>query len=625
MTPKTLTTTLLTTMIASTAAADVVTSYYHSSSNYGFELEGMPDFDQVRDSLAVDGDGDPGGMYCVPTGLTNLLGYAGMHGFEDLMRGGADWEAQEDYDYVTTIIANMASLAGTTGTGGTYHAPAYEAMSYFLQCRTPGVFNVTENLATNTTGPTLRSISENNINGAISSLCYGIYDELGEDIWGRLALERNGGHCVSFVRGYRNGSSREIEYMDPDDNNNSSTQSNFGAESYDVEAVNFVYAESLWDAWLRGDRTGSRIMRTSGGKYRMIDSVIHIRPRACYSWDSSEQQWNIIWAGDLINWADASNVVQSYAESIRDFTIGPLNNRLWYLDAEASQAYSVALSSNDVESFDLPHATHQLAFARDHALLALGHGQLSRLHPYAQSMENAPEQLTLQIPADVTCMASDPQSNALWLAGMRTDAIYMMSQQLDAPLSEIQMPQDWPIDVVCTDMATSPRQIEGQPHNGIDLAMQGADGRVHLCKLVDNRLYTTAVLWNTPAESDVQFNDEGDVVLFSNQKMRLFRLSEQGWIEVQDHPFANQQFASRTVMSRSSTNFDANLHNTDAWTQVRDLEPIQGDVDGDGQVSVTDLLEVIAAFGEQNSDADIDGDGWVTVEDMLILISNWSS
>jgi hypothetical protein len=41
------------------------------------KIEHMPDFDQVRDTLAVDGSGDPGGMYCVPTSLTNLLGHIG--------------------------------------------------------------------------------------------------------------------------------------------------------------------------------------------------------------------------------------------------------------------------------------------------------------------------------------------------------------------------------------------------------------------------------------------------------------------------------------------------------------------------------------------------------------------
>ena len=260
MTHRTLRTATLfvTAALAGLSSADVVTSSYNSSSSYEFEVEHMPDFDQIRDGLDNDTNGDPGGMYCVPTSLTNLLGYIGNHGFPGAGPDSADWEAEEDYELVTTYISNMAGLSGTTGTGGTYHQPAYEAMAYFLNAREPGVFTVTENLATNTSGPTLRSIVDNDVNGAITSLCYGIYDDLGGDLWGRKVLKRNGGHCVTMVRGYRSGSNREIEYMDPDDSASETTQSTFNAEKFDVEEVQFVKASTLFGASFVGSRAGSR-------------------------------------------------------------------------------------------------------------------------------------------------------------------------------------------------------------------------------------------------------------------------------------------------------------------------------------------------------------------------------
>lgn len=626
MNPRTLATALLTTTIAGGAAADVVTSYYNSSSDYGFELEHMPDFDQVRDTLDADSNGDPGGMYCVPASLTNLLGYIGDHGFPSVMNAGVDWENEEDYDYVTTMIANMAALAGTSGTDGTYHDPAYDAMVYFLDARAPGRFTVTENLATNTTGPTLRSIAENDVNGAITALCYGIYDDLGEDVWGRLALQRTGGHCISFVRGYRSGSTREIEYMDPDDNSDSSTQSTFGAESYDVEAVEFVKANSLWDAWLRGDRTGSRIMRTSGGKYRMIDSVIHVRPRGGYSWDSSEQQWVVIWPGDLPDWIQRPQPIQSSALSITDFTVGPMNNTIWYINAEASNlAQSVRLSNGELGTYQLPHAASQLAFARDHALLAMGDGMLTRLHPYSNSTENAPEPFSVQVPTGVTCMEVEADGDALWLGGGQSDVLYKSSQRLDMPMTPVSMPNDWPSSIVCRGLASSPLgSVEGGESNGVALALLSGDDRIHLCKLDGEQLVTAAVIWASGPTKGIQFNDEGDLMVFGDQGMQLFRDSSNGWLEVSDHPFAGEQFAARTVMARSHTNFDALEHGGDEWLQVRDTDPVPGDIDGDGQVAIGDLLEIIAAFGEQNAESDVDGDGWVTVEDMLIVIGNWS-
>ena len=50
-----------------------------------------------------------------------------------------------------------------------------------------------------------------------------------------------------------------------------------------------------------------------------------------------------------------------------------------------------------------------------------------------------------------------------------------------------------------------------------------------------------------------------------------------------------------------------------------------GDINNDGNVSVTDLLMIIADWGSNNPATDIDGDGIVAVGDLLIAIANWGS
>ena len=619
MQPRTLTLAFVAATLAGTAAADVVTSQYTSSSNYEFEIEHMPDFDQVRDTLAVDGSGDPGGMYCVPTSLTNLLGYIGTHGFSDAGPSEADWEADEDFDLITTYVNNMGGLAGTTGTGGTYHEPAFEAMEYFLECRLPGVFTVTENLATNSTGPTLRSIAENNINGAITSFCYGIYDDIGNDLWGRKVLSRGGGHCISFVRGHRSGSTREIEYMDPDDSSSSSTQSTFGAESYDVNAVSFVKASTIVGASFKSSRTGSRIMRTSSGKWRMIDSVIHVRPRAGYSWDSIESHWNIFWAGEwLASVPRPMHVPAPLGMELRDFSIGPFNNTLWYLDAAAQgKAYSVRLSNGELDAVDLPHAGDQLAFARDHALLVLGEGQLSRLHPFVEAGENVPATLTLQMPAGMKYMAMPSLGDDMWLAGPESRMVYRLSQRLDTGPIAMGLPRDWPNSVGVRSLAAS--SIPEWP-----LAILGGDGRINLCKVGNDELVTVGQIATDGTIHSIQFNDEGDVVAFGDQGMRLYRGEEGVWHEVSDHPFAGEQFSAQSAITMSRTNYDQAQHGGDEWRQIRDIDPVDGDIDGSGSVDIGDLLELIGLFGNQSDTADLDGDGWVGVNDMLILLGYWT-
>ena len=50
-----------------------------------------------------------------------------------------------------------------------------------------------------------------------------------------------------------------------------------------------------------------------------------------------------------------------------------------------------------------------------------------------------------------------------------------------------------------------------------------------------------------------------------------------------------------------------------------------GDINDDGEVDVSDLLTIIAAWGSDDPLADVDGDGIVGVSDLLTAIGNWGS
>ena len=49
----------------------------------------------------------------------------------------------------------------------------------------------------------------------------------------------------------------------------------------------------------------------------------------------------------------------------------------------------------------------------------------------------------------------------------------------------------------------------------------------------------------------------------------------------------------------------------------------EGDISGDGEVNVSDLLSVIDQWGATKSEADINMDGSVNVTDLLIVVGNW--
>ncbi len=50
---------------------------------------------------------------------------------------------------------------------------------------------------------------------------------------------------------------------------------------------------------------------------------------------------------------------------------------------------------------------------------------------------------------------------------------------------------------------------------------------------------------------------------------------------------------------------------------------LPGDLNGDNQVTITDLSQLLARYGTTNSDADINRDGQVNVTDLSLLLANW--
>lgn len=602
--------------ISTWASADVITSSYVSGSEYEFEIDDMPDFDQVRDTLGVDGNGDPGGMYCVPTSQVNLLGYIATHGYEEAGPDAADWENDEDYNLVTAFVANQASLCDTDPLNGSSHDDAFFAIEYFLNARVPGVFTVTANLATNTTGPTLRSITENNINGAISMMAYGIYDSIGNDAWDRLVLDRNGGHAVTFARGFRDGDDREVGYRDPDDDNSSSSQSAFTLTEFDVEPVEFVSAGTLAGAFFQGKRTGSRIMR-GNTRYRMIDSVIHVRPRGCYTWDSSESKFTIVRAGILGDYEPGSFLPGPLASEVGDLTIGPFNNSIWYSDEESGSVWQVELANQNSTEFVHPHEVLQLEFARDHSLIYLGKQQISRVHPYAEPGENMPQPQTAFLPwhRDYIAMSIDHMSNTCWFADEQ--GIFRIPASLDGDPNQVEIPDQWPQSLNIVDLA-----VTGIPE--MPISILGGDGRIMLCAVSENgQLIMKDVVWTDGTISSVQFNDERDLVGYSEQGIQLYRNQGGIWSLVDDHPFKGRVFSGKAVMAMSRSNFNPEIHTGEMWRHVRDVISVDGDLNEDGLVNIDDLLKLLGNFGN-SGDGDFDDDGIVSIDDLLHLLSRWT-
>ena len=105
---------------------------------------------------------------------------------------------------------------------------------------------------------------------------------------------------------------------------------------------------------------------------------------------------------------------------------------------------------------------------------------------------------------------------------------------------------------------------------------------------------------------------------------------ESGEIVIKTHTWNTPGIYDIKVKVKDDPNGDGNLIEglESGWSSPLAVNVrIPGDIDGDGNVGVTDFLVLIANWGPNPVDsfADIDGDGNVGVTDFLILLENWTT
>lgn len=84
-------------------------------------------------------------------------------------------------------------------------------------------------------------------------------------------------------------------------------------------------------------------------------------------------------------------------------------------------------------------------------------------------------------------------------------------------------------------------------------------------------------------------------------------------IVIDETPWVRNEAARTALMTRAlSWAIDVN-------------QPCAGDLDGNGVVSVNDLLAVIDAFGSSDPSGDANGDGAVNTDDLLLILGSWGA
>jgi hypothetical protein len=153
---------------------------------------GMPDFDQRRFPLGANGS-----VHCVPTSISNILGYFATRGLPQAFPGVDKTWGQEDYTAITNNIAVLGNLMSTGLPNGTNGGNGFDGLADWIDDRVPGKIGVAR-LTGGYVNPTYMSIWRNLMGGFIAP-CYGRYERDGM-AGGAPNWTRNGGHCVTLYR-----------------------------------------------------------------------------------------------------------------------------------------------------------------------------------------------------------------------------------------------------------------------------------------------------------------------------------------------------------------------------------------------------------------------------------------
>ena len=86
---------------------------------------------------------------------------------------------------------------------------------------------------------------------------------------------------------------------------------------------------------------------------------------------------------------------------------------------------------------------------------------------------------------------------------------------------------------------------------------------------------------------------------------------------------SNPEISNTVICGNVSDQINGTWNDNGGNTVSDDCPLLCPDISGDGQVDITDLLEVISDWGLFDSPADVTNDGVVNVSDLLSIISNW--
>jgi hypothetical protein len=289
---------------AAATAQDSISGYYLSDERFHYFVDGIPDFDQKRESSPFTiGLPNDGRFYCAPTAATNLMAWLANNGAPGLPPGGGDWSlytesrwnnsALERYNTATNAIDAMGEAMSTNPDGGTdsyrvlhgvrdyldEHLPDHEYRVY--QRGVDGGDWVSHRFHI----PAMDEAAEVLIDGAVAIMRWGYYDWTDVFVGGDQLIRRTGGHLVAVMGIDRVAGETYVRVRNPGSSDSPRRQSDFSVSRYRVEAVPFVPpggegATTKREVLMRPNQSWEDF---TSGNIKCIDEFTFITPRDGFS------------------------------------------------------------------------------------------------------------------------------------------------------------------------------------------------------------------------------------------------------------------------------------------------------------------------------------------------------
>lgn len=597
---------------------------------------GIPDFDQRRDgSVPPGGSGLPGGgdMYCVPTGMLNLMAYVANRGAPSAMTGGpGNWQSQSEYFRVSQNDQLMGAFMGTTAGGGTGGTGFYEGtLSWMLTHGLWGDFTVIHYHTGNNAGPSpMQMYLEMAVWGSLIAPVYGRYQNVGGD----TGWNRTGGHCVTLYRVYDACSSTpNIGIKNPwtGDSESQFVQSAFESQSLDLRSETLRLEGRTRTMWRIGEASSTR---------KFIDSMMVLRPKFCLSVGPTLGKIRFISHAALFT-ANNGGVIEYDAPNdgpVIGLAPDILAQNHWVTTGRPNRITPPKLWKFDIETGRFTHLLDFDTFVASDTdrfgnLIALCDGSVRK---YAMGDGS----VTPRVIEEATPTAY-PEAMAI---DDSTDDLFTVDQQSRTIRRYVGGSLTRFVDTVID----TPVPLNGRPFlaiNPVDaslwLGSEGTNGAVY--KLERRQMPSGGFVWGSSDAAShgsmtgltkMQFGDDGILRLLSGDVIRCYRRQDNGrWLPAPDALFEGERTGGLFKIPGSRTNFDPLQHAGPGFDEnIRDPErdlpagvpDCLADFNDDGFVDFFDYSDYVRCFESgrcvRGRDADVTQDGFIDFFDYEMYV-----